>query len=96
MRPSPSVPSSVLFLLSSGDLGEPRGIMGVNSHTVKEMVGSDVTGFTQDSQLQAARWSWSAACPEDTSVPTHTALAERLPFAPAVCPPSSIVRKNQP
>ena len=54
MRPSPSVPSSVLFLLSSGDLGEPRGVMGVNSHTVKEMVGSDVTGFTQDSQLQAA------------------------------------------
>lgn len=44
----------MLFLLSSGDLGEPRGVTGVNSHTVKEMVGSDVTGFTQDSQLQEA------------------------------------------
>lgn len=61
-----------------------------------EMVGSDVTGFTKDSQLQEARWSWSPACPEDTSVPEYTALAECLAFAPAVCPPSSIVRENQP
>lgn len=61
-----------------------------------ETVGSDVSGFMEDSQLQEAHWSWSPACPEDPSVPAHTALAKRLVFAPAVCPPSRIVRKNQP